>query len=110
MEKNLAGSWLLRGGHTGPQPLLWPQQIPLVGGLQPAGDLPQVTGSLPPTTGNWPDAACAPPKRKKKQEMLGSLKCGHGLEQKNRALNRIKEKGVWKTQIPWQVASGHHSC
>ena len=44
---NLARSWLLRC-HIRPQPLIQPQQV---------------TGSLPPTVENWPDAAGAPPEK-----------------------------------------------
>ena len=52
MQGNLAWLWVLRGGCIGPQPLTQPQQIPLVGDLQPPGDLPQVAGSPLPATGN----------------------------------------------------------
>ena len=66
MQKNLAGSWLLRGGHISPSPLIKPKQIPFVGDLQPPGGLPQAAGSLPPTVENWPIAAGAPPEKIRK--------------------------------------------
>ena len=37
MQKNLAGSWLLRGGCISPKPLIWPQQIqPIWEAMKPA--------------------------------------------------------------------------
>ena len=60
MWKDLARSQPLGGYHTGPWPLIWPPQTPLVGGLWSAG-IPAAT------TGNWLDTIGTAPKTQEDQ-------------------------------------------
>ena len=102
MQKNLAWSWLPGGGCTSPQPLIWPQQIPPVGGLLSPGDLPQVAGGLSPVIENWPNAAGTSPKKNKKDQV--ALNMVRGQDRKNGELEKNKRERGLKDQTPGQVA------
>ena len=83
------------GGHTSPQPLILPQHIPFVGGLQPPGDLPQVTGRLPPILEIGSMQLVHPLKKiEKRKERSGSPKMVRARTEKWSTKQNKRERGL----------------